>query len=200
MNDKEFYERVTRTVGEYLGKEYECQTREMLSIHVSLNGLTIHQCSDFLTPTIYLNAYKWEYEKGRTMESIVTEIIDIYDYHRKHAYVNELEAGKGQITYARIKDLIVVRTLDAQKNHYLLREIPHFHIEELKCVGAFFVESETTGTLTDGFYIRNEHLQSWNISREELLSSAVNNMNRRHQLMEKKLEDIMMESYSEKIF
>lgn len=67
MNKHEFYNNVVEGIKEKLGDDFAVDVREVMKVNITLDGLTILHKSENITPTIYLNGYKENFDDGRPM-------------------------------------------------------------------------------------------------------------------------------------
>ena len=95
---------------------------------VVLRGLTVTQDDSNISPTIYLNNYYEEYMKGRaTLLNVVNDVMDTY--HRNK--VNQSVDMRYFLDYERVKDRIVYKLINTEKNKELLEDLPHIEFLDL---------------------------------------------------------------------
>ncbi len=134
-----------------------------------LDGLVIMEEGCNVAPTIYLNSYYEQYQDGRKMSDIVREIIDI---HR--ANKNNLKFASDMFNdYANVKDKVVYKVVNYDKNLKLLMDIPHRKMLDLAIVYYCLLEQDKGMSATA--LIHNSHIKSWNITENQLYEDAIIN-------------------------
>ena len=174
MDYQEFKEEVKENIKSFLPEEFaDCEVRinEILKNNdTKLDGLTVSSPDTNITPNIYLNRYFEEYENGKDMEDIMTEIAEI---RMKHELDMPVDVSRIYM-YDEIKDQIVPRLVNAEMNEELLKNRPHTNMSELAVVYAVMVESNDKGIAS--VPITNDMLNQYGVSTEEIHSVAVENM------------------------
>ncbi len=133
---------------------------------VDLKGLIIRSENHNLSPTIYLESFYKLYQRNVTIEEIVSKIQEIYE--------NEMPANNIDISFfqdfEKVKDRIVYRLINAEKNEKLLQNIPHIRFWDLAIcfVYAFWEEKLGSGTIL----IRDNHAKIWNVDTKCLMALA----------------------------
>ena len=98
---------------------------------VVLRGLTVTQDDSNISPTIYLNNYYEEYMKGRaTLLNVVNDVMDTYQRNK----VNQSVDMRYFLDYERVKDSVVYKLINTEKNKELLEDIPHIEFLDLSIV------------------------------------------------------------------
>lgn len=156
---------------------------------IVLDGLSILECGDNVSPAIYLNSFYQEYLAGETMEKIINRILYYYQRGKRVRYLDTSfytdldKARKG----------IVCRIINQEKNEKLLNEIPFRPFLNLAVVYFYLLEQEELGTAA--ILIRNEHLEMWGADKQEIHEIAVSNMKKmlpcRLLSMEEVMRDLM---------
>lgn len=135
----------------------------------SVDGLTILESGNNISPTIYLEPYFKRYEQGTSYPEITRQICEYYNEHRfthsvDTSFFTCLEHVRPQIVY---------KLVNYDKNRELLEEIPHFTYLDLAIVFYYLVPDNTKGNAS--ILIYNSHLTYWNISKDMLLLLAGQN-------------------------
>lgn len=135
-----------------------------------LDGLSISSPASAFSPTVYLNSYYDEEENGLPLPVIAEQILLLYDEE------NGLPAELSQQLkdFEKIRDRIACKLINAEENAALLSEVPHFPYLDLAVVFYILVAENEDGQMTA--LIHNEHLELWQVSKEELSSLAEQNM------------------------
>ncbi|MDE6364623.1 MAG: hypothetical protein K2O40_01250 [Lachnospiraceae bacterium] len=140
---------------------------------VVLRGLTVTQDDSNISPTIYLNNYYEEYIKGRaTLLNVVNDVMDTYQRNK----VNQSVDMRYFLDYERVKDSVVYKLINTEKNKELLEDIPHIEFMDLSIVFQCMVAQEDIGTAS--ILIHNVHLKLWDVSIGKLYQAAKENTQR----------------------
>lgn len=136
---------------------------------VLLDGLTISTPDSQLAPTIYLNAYYEEAERGLSLSTISEQIIFLYETNstlkeEKALQMSDFHHARNQIAY---------KLIHAKHNRELLTDLPHIPYLDLAIVFYYIVNENENGQMTA--LIRNEHLEFWNIEEKMLIQLAMEN-------------------------
>lgn len=170
MNYEDFVNYVHAKVQKFLGEEVRVQLHQITKNNaVQLDGLSIVAVSKSISPTIYLNDYYEEYQRGMSIPEIIEDIMEAYEKNKI-----ELPASAEFYTdYSRVKDKLACKVINYEKNRDLLTRVPHVKYLDLAVVFYYLLKNETIGTGT--ILIYNSHLDMWNISKDELYEDARKN-------------------------
>lgn len=137
---------------------------------VVLRGITVTQDDSNISPTIYLNSYYEEYIKGRaTLINVVNDVMDTY--HRNK--VNQSVDMRYFLNYESVRQKIIYKLVNTEKNKELLEDIPHIEFLDLSIVFQCLVAQEDFGRAS--ILIHNVHLKLWDVSVENLYQAAKEN-------------------------
>jgi len=153
-----------------LGSGYRIDIQDIIKNNdTHLDGLTILSENSNVSPTIYLNYYYEQFLSNPSFSSIVDDILDSY---HKHAPKENIDI-RFFTDFDKIKNRIVFKLVNYERNQELLSKVPHFKYLDLALVFNCFVEATSCGCAT--VLIHHHHLSFWNISSEELYSLALKN-------------------------
>lgn len=163
---------------------------------VVLRGLTVMQDDSNISPTIYLNNYYEEYTSGRvTLVNVVNDVMDTYNRNK----VNQSVDMRYFLNYESVKQNVIYKLVNTEKNKALLEDVPHIEFLDLSIVFQCLIAQEEFGTAS--ILVHNIHLKLWDISAEELYRAAKENTQRiqKYEIksMTEVLYDIMMEEEPE---
>ena len=188
-NKNDFFNQVAEGIREKLGDQYEIELDKVLKVNLTLNGLRIRKKDSNVAPTIYLNQFHHQFIGGRSMDSILDEILSI---HEKELPTTDIPVNK-YLDFDTIKDKIIIKVIGTERNRAFLNETPHKLIGNLGLAATLYVVLQFKGEFSMGFYIKEEHLRIWNKSVNDLLSIATENMNRQYSFTIRKMDEIMAE-------
>lgn len=138
---------------------------------VVLDSVTFNTGNVNIAPTIYLNQFLREMENGKAMEEVFREIISVYESNR----IDESMEMSWFTDWERVKNGITMRVVNRSLNEdFILSESPFFNYLDLAVI--FYYDVPTM----EGASIRicNNHLDIWNITKDELLSQAQENLSK----------------------
>ncbi len=133
-------------------------------------GLLIETPGVNISPTIYLEEYYQRSLDGESIDELVQDILNFYGIVKckKSWDTTEIEC------YDSIRDKIVFKLIHTEKNHELLRKIPHIDLLDLSIVFYALLDLNSQGTAT--MTIGNEHMKCWDVTKEELFALARSNV------------------------
>ncbi len=137
--------------------------------NVYLDSIVIHMPDSNISPTIYLDAFYEMYMNGADMEEVAGRVLAAY-YNGRPAKSLSVDFFKD---FEKVKDRVVYRLVNAEKNKELLEEIPHILLQDLAICFyyAFHDEQLGDGSIT----IYNRHMEWWGTNHQELLRLASKN-------------------------
>lgn len=194
----EFLEAVKENLKAKMGERVTIKiTTVMKNNSVFLDGLSIMKENDNIAPSIYLNDFYQEYLDGEDFSNILKKIIEIYERNKLARPVN-LDFFTG---FEQVKEIIVGKLINYQKNSELLKKVPHIKVLDLAMVFYCLVSCEVTGNAT--ILIHNSHMKMWNVSPDTLLELAIENtqklLSTKLQTMEEVLKEMVTEEFREEL-
>lgn len=135
-------------------------------------GLYIRRSKEPATPMVYLDDYYHMYRMGRPMEDILEQIREEYQWAMER--VEECLFDLSHYEY--IRDRIIYRLVNFEKNRDMLMECPHIRLYDLAITFRWVAYQDSVGI--SSALITNEEIGLWNITLHELLLSAERNTRR----------------------
>ena len=170
MDYNEFMYYVREGLKELIEKDSSVRIQKMLKNNdVELEALTVLSSDSRVSPTICLEPFYEEYQRGVSISVIVNEIYSLYQENASRLHF-DIDIFKD---YDRVKDKIVFKLINTRANKRLLRDIPHIPFLDLSIVFYWISDNEYLGVATA--LIRNIHINLWGITREELYETAKRN-------------------------
>jgi hypothetical protein len=155
---------------------------------VILSGLTVMHDDSNISPTIYLNNYYEDYENGNaTLINVVNDVMDTYNRNK----VNRNVDMRYFLNYESVKEKIVYKLINTEKNKELLEDVPHVEFLDLSIVFQCLVSNEESSTAS--ILIHNAHIKLWNISVEELYREARENTRKLQEYEIRDMNEIVSE-------
>ncbi len=170
MKLDKFLKTVQDRVQDVAGADACVQVQEVRkNNNVVLHGMSILRKGQNVSPTIYLDSFYEMMEEGTDMEHIVKKILEVY--------VRGLPRGNVDMDFFKdfdsVRDRIVYRLVNREKNRELLQEIPHVDFLDLAVCFCYSYENPEIG---EGMIlIHNTHLEMWQTSHRELMRLAERN-------------------------
>lgn len=167
MKFQEFTKEVTKKMEERMGEAYTVEIQQVRKNNdVLLNGITIRAPKSNVVPTIYLEAFYELYENGTEMDEVVEKIHEVYLESIPKTNI-DMDFFRD---YEKVKDRIVYRLINAEKNTELLKEIPHIPFWDLAICFCYAFWSQELG---DGMIlIHNNHMEEWGVDHKQLMAMA----------------------------
>ena len=171
MNYREF----TGAVEDQMNRRLEGGVRASLYTAVKNNGkertgVLIETPGINISPTIYLEEYFENYQKGRDLREVVDEILEFYNSIKQEGSW-DCERLR---SYDGVKDRIVFKLVNTAKNRKFLNTVPHRSFLDLSIV--FYVLLEVTGDGTAAMAVSDSHAEQWKVTTDTLWTDAVRNV------------------------
>ncbi|MCR5338722.1 MAG: DUF5688 family protein [Lachnospiraceae bacterium] len=147
-------------------------------------GMSIRCEGEEVSPNMYLEGPYEQYCRGMELDVVMEKMADMYLMNREPD-----EAIRNVAVNFRdpdfIREHVVVAVVNAEKNAKMLENTPHKMKEDLAIIYKIFLgkTGESVGTVT----VKQEHLEYWGMSLDELHECAMRNSK---DLMPVKVEDL----------
>lgn len=188
MNYQEFKQHIVSSLQTELGSDVKVTIQDIVkNNNTHLDGLTILSPRHNLSPTIYLDYYFQQYEKGRSLSDIKQDILSTY---RKNCPSGHIDISFFT-DYDKVKTQIIFKLVNYNRNKNLLKDVPHYRFLDLAIVFNCLLESGPTGNAT--ILIHNRHLDFWNITKDDLYALAFDNTPRLLKYDLRDMTDILKE-------
>lgn len=136
---------------------------------IVLDGLTLRTKGECVAPNIYLNSYFESYQMGKPITMIMEEII--YRYQKAKEENNIVLADI--LDFSAVKDRIVLRLVNYEKNKELLKNCPYKKYLDLAVTFRYIASKDALGIASS--LISNQEFMSWKVSVDELYQIALFN-------------------------
>lgn len=155
----------------------EVTEEKRISIHTNIknngvkkSGIMISESGINISPTIYLEEYYVQFRHGRMLDTIVKDILELYE---KIRFQNSWKDGERLKEYDQIKEKIVYRVIGMEANQELLEQVPYKKYMDLAIIYYVVLEVDEYGVAS--MMVRNDHLKMWKVTEEELHYHACKN-------------------------
>ena len=188
MTYHEFKDDIVNHLQERLGPSTEVAIQEIIKNNdTHMDGLTILSKQLNISPTIYLNYYYKQYEHGKSLEAIYDDILKTYEENKPQGNIDI----SFFTNYDQVKNNIIFKLVNYERNKELLKEIPHYRYLDLAIIFNCLVSSDKTGCAT--ILIHNQHLAYWHITKDDLYSLAQENTPRLLSYELRNMTDVLKE-------
>lgn len=171
MKYNDFIKAVSDLVNKALQEGSRAELRSVLKNNgVRLDCLTIKSEDESVAPTIYLNDFYEQYERGRGLSEVAEDIIDLA---QKEQFPGNFDVSF-LAEYDSVRSRIVCKIINWNLNRELLQNVPFRKYKDLAVVFLILLP-ETEGSNAT-ILIRNEQMQHWDVGPEELFQDALDNM------------------------
>lgn len=170
MNYEEFICRIQAEVKGKMGEKVQVERRRITKNNgVELEGITITEEGQKISPMIYLEEYYHIYEKGVPLTEITEDVLRIYEKSRE----NIPPTPEFYTDFEKVRTRVVCKLVNYKKNEKQLSRVPYIKCLDLALVFYYRMEEEEFGRGT--ILIYNSHLDMWGVTREQLYEIARRN-------------------------
>lgn len=167
MTYEEFMNYVRDSLEEILGENVSVKIRQVLKNNdIELDALTILKKESNISPTIYMNYYYEEYQRGIDIGEIISEIYELYEEQSKNLSFNVDDF----MDFDKIKGKIMYKLINTSANEKLLKEIPSIPFLDLSIVFYCMINNDYIGSATT--LIHNVHMDIWGKNCNDLFELA----------------------------
>lgn len=106
------------------------------------------------------------------MDWIIEDLVELYEEIRQEKSWDY----ERMLSFEGVKDRIIFRLINTEKNKELLLDVPHREFLDLSLVFAVLVEADNDGTAV--MLIKDLHMRQWKVTKEQLWNVAKENTKR----------------------
>lgn len=173
MSLRAFSDKAEQSLKEYFGQEVNIISQMVRKNNgIVLHGLTVSYQNHNVAPTLYMEDFYDAYRKGIPYSEIIQKLIHIFEGNKQERDM-DIDFFSH---YDKVKKKLGYKLIHYQMNEKLLEEVPHERFLDLALICYCVVMNDQIGN--GSILIHNEHLRVWNISEEELIRDAKENMPR----------------------
>lgn len=165
MSIKNYALAVIKTINE-IQEDLEVEYREVTKNNNTIqHGIMIKELDSNAAPTIYVNEY---YDKNICVKDAAENILELY----MKSKVNRVDVDFFK-DYQSVRPLLRAKLVSAQNEQYAGKIASDYGYDDLKIVPYVMVNiNGMEGNIT----VRDEHLALWNISIDEVVDQALENI------------------------
>jgi len=185
---------VTEHIKEYLPEESQDASVSILmrqrNNDVTLHELLIKTHEDAVVSKIYMEGFYKQYENGLSLESILGQIAEEYISSRTDK-LNGI--GDWFYDYEKVKDRLVLKVVNKEKNASLLKTLPHKDLVNTDLTVIYMVLLEIKEQSSVSINVENDYLKFWGIESNDLYQVALENTERFCPAQIGHIEDVVSE-------
>ena len=183
-----FKECILEALYERFGSDAKIEYKEVLKNNgIKLDGLIVRFSNKSISPTVYVNDYYDRFVAGEDVEDIADHIVRLI----RNNSIREVFDPESLILFENIKDRIVYKLVNYEKNEDLLNTIPHKKFLDLAVVYYIAIKEDIFESAS--ILINNSHLELWGKNAEEIDKLAKENSPRILKPELKSMADTLME-------
>lgn len=195
INFKSFTQIMLSYLKERLGENYTVFAHNVKKNNgIELTGIVISRTGCNTSPTFYIDGI---YHKDITEEEVKKEAERIYDQFQKNEVKEDLDFSDF-LDYQKVKEKVVVKLINAEKNKELLKEIPHKLFYDLALV-VYYPVQEIPFEGKAAILVYHTHRQQWGVEEEELLGAAIRNTPRLFPGKIESMDQVMKQIFSSEL-
>lgn len=189
-NQEVFNKAVVKELEKVYTEGYHTQINHVIKNNDTiLFGLTILKENISISPTIYLNEYFADYQRGKTIKDIVNEIVEIYEKNKLAQIPTNVS---NIIDFEKVKNQIVIKLVNRESNREFLKDTPFIPFNDLAVIFSILVSTHEEGTAT--ITVKNNILYDyWKMDTEALLELALENSKRLLPAKIQNMEEVLKE-------
>jgi len=170
---------------EIMGEEYLIQIHKVIKNNsLELDSLVVLKEGKNFTPNIYLLPYYESYSQGTSMQEIISRLCSIYQN-----YEVPVVSENFAYTFEEMKDCIIYRVVNYEKNKKLLSDIPHRKYLDLAITYHCLIRNDENGIGT--IRITTEHMKQWKTEQREIELLAIKNTPKLFPLSIRSMEEVI---------
>lgn len=171
MSYEEFICRVQAEVKNAMGDKARVERRRITKNNgVQMEGITITEEGQKISPMIYLEEYYHIYEKGVPLPEITEDVLRLYEKSRETIPLTP----EFYTDFEKVRARVACKLVNYEKNEGQLSRVPHIRCLDLALVFYYMMmEEQEIGRGT--ILIYNSHLDMWGVTKEQLYETARRN-------------------------
>ena len=174
MTKNDFAEAVKAGVADRMGEDYEVTFQSVMKNNgTGKMGIIVRQIDDDIAPTIYIDGHCRETDEGieADIDAAVDAVVSTYKHSRPGVSIDTA----GLHDYARARERICFRLINAGKNTERLESLPYVMFQDLAVVFFIPVDLEKDGDASAIVQVTIRMMESWGVTTDDLLKAALEN-------------------------
>jgi hypothetical protein len=200
MNFNDYLEIIKKETQIKMGENFTItitQVRKNNGIY--LRGILIAGKDSALSPAFYLNdQYKADTNERNKCEQKIRETVsDIIRVYYDYCPAPGMDMSFFN-SYEQMKEKVLYRLINYQKNRELLKEIPYKRFYDLAMV--FYCDVKNDVIENGTILLYNTHLESWKVTVAEVYEDAVRNTPIRYPAVTQTMTEVMKELMEQRLY
>ena len=163
MDYNMFKECILEAIAERFEEDCKIEYKEVLKNNgIKLDGVLVRFSNKSISPTVYVNDYFDRYVEGEDID----EIADHIEWLIKNNCLEDDFDPETLILFENIKNQIVYKLINAEKNEELLKTVPHKMFLDLAIV--YYISIKEDIFESASILINNAHLELWGKTLEDI--------------------------------
>lgn len=160
---------------------------------IILDGVTLLNKGEIAGPNVYLNSFFESYQMGKPLNCIMNEIIDCHLRAKEETTIDVVDI----LNFDLVKDRIIVRLVNYEKNKEQLAQCPHKRFLDLAITFRYLASKDAMGLASS--LVFNKELELWGIELEDLYQLALFNTMREFPWQMDSLVKVVSECFGERL-
>lgn len=175
MYYNEFREELLRMMKEQADEKLQIELMERQKLNGQIRyALMIRREENPCAPVIYLEEFYDSFCLGKPLEQIAEKLWMIYNEEMKDDLKYLYDHISCMLTFADAAPGLYVRVMHNGKNRDLLQDTPCRYIQDL-ALTIYYQVKLMDGQVRGTVMLRDEHIQDWSVSAEEVFDRAISN-------------------------
>ncbi|MCR5799244.1 MAG: DUF5688 family protein [Lachnospiraceae bacterium] len=163
-----FTEKIRAAMEQHYGESFTVEIKDVMKNNgVIITGLAVKDNSRSACPTVYLESFYEQYEDGRSMSSIVEELVEVFEKND----ILEPEELAFFTDYEQVKPKLSIKLINRAYNSKLLEDVPYRDFLDMAIV--CLVEIDVKDKVTGSILVRNNHICMWGVKADRILDDAI---------------------------
>jgi hypothetical protein len=198
MDYNEYIETIRNEMQTKMGDDFSITiSRVKKNNGIVLQGICITDQTNRLSPVFYLNDQFQADRNAGTKVRVHETVGDIIRLYYDQCLSAHIDLGLFK-SYEKMKDKVLYRLINFEKNKELLEEIPHKRFYDLAMV--FYCDIQNDFFENGSILLYNSHLESWGITLAEVFAAAFENTPRCLPAILQTMTEVMKELLEVRIF
>lgn len=188
MGYEEFKDYILKHIKDYLSDDFKDATvslEKTNKVNITRDGLMVRRENAEITPTLYLDGLYKDYLGGKDMHIILSEMAEIYMGDAPGFDLKSL------LDKEYVMNNLCIRIINKEWNAPLLEDAPYTDLGDFAIT--YHVEAYDRGGNCGSYMIKNTHLESLDMTEEDLRKMAVEGCETRHPAVVQDMREVLAE-------
>lgn len=169
MNYPEFREELFSVLEKLITEDIDIEILEVEKLNGCLRyGVSFQKEGEIYAPTIYLEPFYNNFQKGKSIESLAEELLRCY---QEETCSQIPDCIRKMDSYETAKEDIYVKLIHLEENENLLKNTPYVEYLDFAIVPYFEVNNEQI--FKGSVLLKTDILEAWNVTAEDVIKQAL---------------------------